>query len=159
MTDAAPSRPPLLRRSDGRLVAGVATGIAEHLGVPVAVVRLLFALLTVNGIGALTYFGLWLLVPAEGDDPGWMRLRSPRQALRTVLKTRPGDDPHRRAKLIGYALIGVATTSVLGALGLNFGGGSLLPLSIAGVGALLIWTRAPEAQREQWSSDARRVGS
>ena len=159
VTDAAPSRPPLLRRSDGRLVAGVATGVAEHLGVPVAVVRLLFALLTVNGIGALVYFGLWLLVPAAGDDPDWMRLRSPRRALRAVLKSGPGDDPHRRAKLLGFVLIGVATTSILRAFGLDFGGGSVLPLSIAGIGALLIWTRAPEAQREQWSSDARRVGS
>jgi signal transduction histidine kinase len=39
------------------------------------------------------------------------------------------------------------------------GGNSLLPLSIAGIGALLIWTRAPEAQREQWSSDAKRMSS
>lgn len=140
-------------------MAGVATGVAAHLGVPVAAVRIVFALLMTNGIGALTYFGLWLLVPADGDDAARMRLRSPRQALRTVLKQRPGDDPHRRAKLLGYVLLGVAVSSLLGAFGLNFGSHSLLPISVAGIGALLIWTRAPEAQREQWSSDARRVGS
>jgi signal transduction histidine kinase/phage shock protein PspC (stress-responsive transcriptional regulator) len=150
----------LLRRSDGRLVAGVTTGIAQHLGVPVAVVRIVFALLMVNGIGGLAYIGLWLLVPEENDDgSGRSRLRSPRQALRTVLRQRPGDDPHRRGKLLGYVLLGIATSSLLGFFGLNFGSNSLLPLSIAGVGALLIWTRASEAQREQWSSDARRVGS
>ncbi|HEY2792395.1 MAG TPA: PspC domain-containing protein, partial [Micromonosporaceae bacterium] len=159
MTDA-PSRPPLQRRSAGRLVAGVATGIAQHLGVPVAAVRIVFALLMTNGIGALAYFGLWLLVPDEHDDgSGRTRLRSPRKALRAVLKQRRGDDPHRRAKLLGYVLLGVAVSSLLGAFGLNFGTNSLLPISVAGIGALLIWTRAPEAQREQWSSDARRVGS
>ena len=141
-------------------MAGVATGVARHLGVPVAAVRVVFALLMVNGIGGLAYVGLWLLVPDEHDDgSGRTRLRSPRQALRTVLRHRPGDDPHRRAKLLGYILLGLATSSLLGFFGLNFGGNSLLPLSIAGIGALLIWTRAPEAQREQWSSDARRVGS
>ena len=159
MTEAT-TRPPLLRRSEGRLVAGVATGVAQHLGVPVWVVRVVFALLMVNGIGGLAYVGLWLLVPDEHDDgSGRSRLRSPRQALRTVLRHRPGDDPHRRAKLLGYILLGIASSSLLGFFGLNFGGNSLLPLSIGGIGALLIWSRAPVAQREQWSSDARRVGS
>ena len=158
VTDAAPSRPPLLRRSEGRLVAGVATGVAQHLGVPLAAVRIAFALLMTNGIGALAYIGLWLLVPADSDADR-LRLRSPRAALRTVLRQRPGDDPHRRAKLLGYLLLGAAVSSLLGAFGLNFGSNSLLPISVAGIGALLIWTRAPEAQREQWSSDARRVGS
>jgi signal transduction histidine kinase/phage shock protein PspC (stress-responsive transcriptional regulator) len=156
----APTRPPLLRRSDGRLLAGVASGIAHHLGVPVAAVRVVFALLMVNGIGGLAYVGLWLLVPDEHDDgSGRSRLRRPRQVPRAIFRTQPGDDPHRRAKLLGYILLGLATSSLLGFFGLNFGGNSLLPLSIAGIGALLIWTRAPEAQREQWSSDARRVGS
>ena len=159
MTDA-PTRPPLLRRSDGRLVAGVALGVARHLGVPVALVRIVFALLMANGVGGLAYIGLWLLVPDENDDgSGRTRLRSPRQFLRALLRHRPGDVPHRRAKLLGYIFLGLATSSILGFFGLNWGGNSLLPLSIAGVGALLIWTRAPEAQREQWSSDARRVGS
>ena len=154
---AAPDRPPLVRRHDGRLLAGVATGIAEHVGVSVTVVRVVFAVLLVNGIGALAYIGLWLLVPAEDDDgSGRTRLRSPRQLLRSVLHQQPGDDPHRRAKLLGYALLGMASGSLFGLFGINVGGHSVLPLSIALFGALLIWWRAPEAQREQWSSDARR---
>ena len=157
-TGSASGRPPLLRRREGRLLAGVATGVAAHLGLPVTAVRIVFALFTVNGIGALAYIGLWLLVPDEVDD-GHGRLRGPRYLVRAVLRQRPGDDPHRRAKLLGYALLGIAVTSVLGALGVNVGGGSVLPISIAGIGALLIWWRAPEAQREQWTSDARRVSS
>ena len=145
-----------MRRSDGRLVAGVASGIARHLGVNVAVVRVVFALLVVNGIGALAYIAFWILVPDEHDDgSGRSRLRRPREAIRAVLRSHPGDDPHRRRKLLGYLLLGVAAASLLGALGLDLGGHSLLPLSVAGVGALLIWWRAPEAQREQWTHDAR----
>jgi signal transduction histidine kinase/phage shock protein PspC (stress-responsive transcriptional regulator) len=150
------SRPPLVRRSEGRLVAGVAGGIARHLGVNVAVVRVVFALLVVNGIGAFAYIAFWILVPDELDDgSGRTRLRRPREAIRAVLRNRPDDDPHRRRKLVGYVLLGVATASLLGALGLDLGGHSLLPLSVAGVGALLIWWRAPQAQREQWTHDAR----
>jgi signal transduction histidine kinase/phage shock protein PspC (stress-responsive transcriptional regulator) len=154
------TRAPLVRRREGRLLAGVATGIAAHLGVPVLAVRIVFAVLVVNGIGVLAYVGLWLLVPGDGDErSSWSRLRSPRQAMRTLLHSSRDDDPHRRLKLVGYALVGAAAGGLLGALGLNVGGPSLAPLSVAGIGALLIWWRAPDAQRERWTSDARRYGS
>jgi signal transduction histidine kinase/phage shock protein PspC (stress-responsive transcriptional regulator) len=150
----------LLRRSDGRLVAGVANGVARHLGVNVALVRILFALLAVNGVGGLAYLALWLLVPDESDDgSGHTRLTRPRDAVRAVLRARPGDDPHRRRKLFAYVLFAMAAGSVLGAFGVHIGGSSGIPLLVASLGALLIWWRAPEAQREQWSTDARRYGS
>ena len=150
------TRPQLVRRTDGRLVAGVAGGIAQHLGINVAVVRVVFALLAVNGVGVLAYIAFWILVPDEHDDgSGHSRLRRPHEAIRAVLHVRPGDDPHRRRKLVGYLLLGIAAASLFGALGLNVGGHSLLPLSVAGVGALLIWWRAPEAQRAKWTHDAR----
>ena len=154
-------RPPLLRRDDGRLIAGVAAGIARHLGVNVALVRAIFAVLVPSGVGGLAYIALWILVPGEYDDEsGDSRLRSPRQALRTALRRRPGDDPHRRRKLIGYLLLGAAVAAIAGALGMNVGGGrSVLPLSVAGVGALLIWWRSPETQRAQWTAEARHYGS
>jgi signal transduction histidine kinase len=53
----------------------------------------------------------------------------------------------------------MAAASLLGAFGLHAGGGSGIPVTVAVIGALLIWWRAPEAQRAQWSSDARRYGS
>jgi len=156
-----PDRPPLLRRDDGRLIAGVAAGIARHLGVNVAVVRAVFAILMPSGVGGFAYIALWILVPGEYDEAsGDSRLRSPRQALRTALRRRPGDDPHRRRKLIGYLILGAAVAAIVGALGLKVGSGrSLLPLSVAGIGALLIWWRSPETQRAQWTAEARHYGS
>jgi signal transduction histidine kinase/phage shock protein PspC (stress-responsive transcriptional regulator) len=159
-TTGARTRPPLVRRTEGRLVAGVSGGIARHLGVNVAIVRVAFALLAVNGVGAIAYLAAWLLVPDESDDgSGRTRLRRPRDVVRAVVRDRPGDDPHRRRKLLAYVLLGMAAGSVFGALGVNIGGRSGLPLLVAGIGALLIWSRAPEAQREQWTTDARRYGS
>ena len=159
-TERSTSRPPLVRRSEGRMVAGVAGGIAQQLGLNVTLVRILFTLLTVNGIGFLVYFAIWLLVPDDTDDgSGTTRLRRPRQIVRTVLRTRPGEDPHRRQKLIAYLILGSAIGSLLSAFGLHTGTASGLPLTVAVIGAGLIWWRAPEAQRAQWSSDARRYGS
>jgi len=152
------ARPSLVRRTDGRLIAGVCTGIATHLKLNVAVVRVVFALLGVNGVGVLAYIAFWILVPGDSAE-GALRLRRPRDVVRAVLRNHPGDDPHRRRKLLAYLLVGAAAASILGATGIGWGGHSTLPLSVAGVGALLIWWRTPEAQRAQWTRDARHYGS
>ncbi|HET6909659.1 MAG TPA: PspC domain-containing protein [Mycobacteriales bacterium] len=149
-------RPPLVRKRDGRLVAGVARGIADHLGVNVTLVRVVFAVLAANGVGGLAYLALWLLVPGE---EGAAPLRNLRDFVRAFLRWRPGDELHRRRKLIMYVAIGAVTGSILDATGVGFGSHSLLPLSVAGVGALLIWWRSPESQRAQWTQDAKRYGT
>lgn len=153
----AEERPALVRRTDGRLLAGVAVGIATHLDVSVTLVRILFALFLANGIGPLAYLALWLLLPAVPE--GSLRVRHPRDVLRALLRNRPGDLPHRRRTLVLYAVGGSLVASVFGAFGLGFGGRSGLPLSVALVGALLIWWRAPQAQRTRWTLDARRYGT
>jgi signal transduction histidine kinase/phage shock protein PspC (stress-responsive transcriptional regulator) len=65
-----------VRRQDGRIVAGVATGIADALGVDANIVRCGFLVLTLaGGVGALLYGAAWLLVPAaEMDAPPARRL-------------------------------------------------------------------------------------
>ena len=156
---AGRTRPPLVRHSDGRLLAGVATGIARHLGVRVAIVRVIFALLAVNGIGGLAYLAFWLLVPEQADGDDGLRLRRPRDFVRAVTRDLPGDVPNRRRKLLLYVLGAVVGASILSGIGIHFGGSSLLPLSVAGVGALLIWWSSPETQRAQWTRDAKHYTS
>ena len=57
------------RATDGRLVAGVARGLADHLGVNVVLVRIAFVVLVpFGGLGALAYLIAWLLVPVEGSQ-------------------------------------------------------------------------------------------
>jgi signal transduction histidine kinase len=125
----------------------VAGGIADHLDVPVLVVRAVLAVLAGSGIGFLAYIALWVLVPA--DVPGRYPLLLPH-------------GPQRRAQLrtlAGYAVVAIVVSGVLGIFGSPFGGGTLGPLTLAGVGALLIWRRTSADQRERWTSDARRYGS
>lgn len=68
---AGPSapRPPLRRRRDGRLLAGVLAGVADHLGLDVAVARILFVVLTVMTQGAfiLAYILGWIFIPEETE--------------------------------------------------------------------------------------------
>jgi len=68
MTEAKPPKR-LLRTRDGRLVAGVCSGLAEYFAIDVNVVRLIFLALAVItfGVGALIYLAAWVVIPEEGE--------------------------------------------------------------------------------------------
>ncbi len=67
-----------LRPSQGRLLGGVSTAVADELTIDVTLVRLVFIVLTFAwGLGLLIYGLLWLLM-ANADD---RTNRSPRQRL------------------------------------------------------------------------------
>ncbi|WP_111648683.1 PspC domain-containing protein [Actinoplanes lutulentus] len=61
----------LYRPRDHRIVAGVAAGLARHLGLPVLAVRIaLVVLLGFNALGLLLYAAYWAVLPQEarGDE-------------------------------------------------------------------------------------------
>lgn len=66
---ALPVATPRLHRSrDGRLLGGVAAGIAAHLGVRAVAVRVAFVvLLSFSGLGALLYAVFWAILPAAPE--------------------------------------------------------------------------------------------
>jgi len=58
----------LYRPLENRMIAGVAAGVARYLGVDVAVVRIVLAVLAVaGGAGVPVYLLGWLLIPEEGS--------------------------------------------------------------------------------------------
>jgi phage shock protein C len=58
----------LERPRKGRLVAGVAAGLAGYFDVDATLVRLAFAVVAcIGGIGILMYLAGWLLIPEEGE--------------------------------------------------------------------------------------------
>jgi phage shock protein PspC (stress-responsive transcriptional regulator) len=59
-----------LRRSgDGKMLAGVAGGIARYLNADVTLVRVIIAALALfTGAGVALYIAAWLLIPADGQD-------------------------------------------------------------------------------------------
>jgi phage shock protein C len=60
----------LQRTRDGRLIAGVGSGIARYLGVDPVLVRLAFVVLTAFGAaGILLYAACWILMPEDEPAP------------------------------------------------------------------------------------------
>ncbi len=56
----------LIRPSEGRMLAGVASGLANYAGIDVLIVRIAFVALTFLGCaGIAIYLACWLLMPAE----------------------------------------------------------------------------------------------
>jgi phage shock protein C len=61
----------LYRSRSDRMLSGVCGGLGQYLGIDSTLVRLIFVLLTLGqGIGALVYLALWLIVPLEGEPGG-----------------------------------------------------------------------------------------
>lgn len=59
---------PLYRSRSHRMIGGVVGGLAEYLGIDVALARVLFVLLSVVSAafpGLLVYLLLWMAVPRE----------------------------------------------------------------------------------------------
>ena len=59
----------LVRTRDGRIVAGVCSGLGEYFGIDANLIRVIVAVLTVftGGVGALAYLAAWVVIPEEGE--------------------------------------------------------------------------------------------
>ena len=59
----------LIRTREGRLVAGVCSGLGEYAGIDPTVVRLIFVALAVVtfGVFVLVYLTAWIVIPEEGE--------------------------------------------------------------------------------------------
>ncbi len=116
-------QPPLERKLQRKVVAGVAAGLAERWGIGVTWVRLGFVVLSVFGLlGVFLYAAGWVLMPADdGTEP---------ISEMVVRRIRAGDS------WIGAALIGLAALIVIGSL--DFVSGSLaLAVGLFVLGVLL----------------------
>jgi phage shock protein C len=58
------------RRGDGRIIAGVCRGIADHYGFSPFLVRLLFVIFAITGASELAYLVLWILMPKRSRGAG-----------------------------------------------------------------------------------------
>ncbi len=130
-------RPPLHRHRSSRVIAGVSSGIAEHLGVPVLWVRVIFAVLAgLGGAGLVGYALLWVFVPATEAGAG------------------QPDTSRERQQAAGLVVLGVGLALAGAALGNAWGGWVTGPLGIALVGAAVVWREADASQRTRWRSGA-----
>ncbi|GAB2886145.1 ATP-binding protein [Nocardioides pacificus] len=136
------------------VVGGVAGGLARHLALPVAWIRIAFVLLSgVGGFGAVLYAGLWLVLPADQERTA--------QAPGLESHTRGGRRPGRATRFTdagpAVVLAALAFGAVL-AIEAAFGRGAVLWPMVLGAGGLtLLWRQADEAQRERWLDTTGRI--
>jgi phage shock protein C len=59
----------LVRTRDGRIVAGVCSGLGAYFGIDANLIRVILAVITVftGGFGALAYLAAWVVIPEEGE--------------------------------------------------------------------------------------------
>lgn len=58
----------ITRSRTDRTIAGVAGGLANYFGIDPLFVRIAFVVLAlINGLGAILYLVLWLIIPNEGS--------------------------------------------------------------------------------------------
>ncbi len=140
--EAQPRR--LVRRPEGKMIAGVCTGLAAYLGVDVVAVRIGVVLLAVfTGIGFIGYLVAWLVMPmaAEGEP---------------VPPVPGGNPPFDRANAGRWVGIGAI---ILGAIILfrnfwDFKGGIFWGVLLVGIG-IAVWSREFSGPRPPRSAPPR----
>jgi signal transduction histidine kinase/phage shock protein PspC (stress-responsive transcriptional regulator) len=146
-TDEPPVRK-LYRSADGRMLGGVARGLAGHLGLPVIWVRLVFlALFLADGLGVLVYAVFWIVVPLGVGG---------RSGPRSVFAT--GPDGRRRLRKPDKGQVVALVALTIGAVGfvtsVDLGGEAnryVWPTLLVGVGVVLVWRQADNARRASWT--------
>jgi signal transduction histidine kinase len=137
----AEPRPLFARSSNDRVIAGVAGGLAERLGVDPVVVRLAFVVLALaGGVGVVLYVVLWAIGRAETETrPAW----------------RAGGDGQRTVAAVSI-VIGVLL--VLRSTHLWFGDALVWPVALAAVGSAIIWVRFDRSRARTRGADGRGGG-
>lgn len=126
-----------VRVSDGRVVAGVARGLATHLGTDVLIVRIAFLVLALGrGAGVVLYAALWVLAPLETES-GELREERP-------------SETGELGYLLALGAFVVGGLLAARAVGVGLGGPVLWPLAVAGFGVVIVWRQVDDVQRARF---------
>jgi len=152
----------LYRSAEGRMLGGVARGLAGHLGLPVSWVRIVFIALSVaNGLGVLLYAAFWFVVPLGTGGVG----AGHRTGTAGLTEAVAGPDGLRRRILRKpdkgqlFAVLALIVAIFVTADNLQFGAANtyLWPVVLIGIGVALVWRQADNSRRAHWVEVGRRA--
>ncbi|HEY7597324.1 MAG TPA: PspC domain-containing protein [Actinophytocola sp.] len=125
------------RRRNGRAVAGVAGGIADHLEIRVLWVRLAFAVLAaLGGAGVLAYGLLWVFVPQQSRE------EAQNQVEKEVSRK-------ERQQARGLIALGIGLAIGAGTLSGTLNGWVAGGIGVTLVGIALVWREADDSTRRR----------
>ncbi len=148
--DDEPPLRKLYRSAEGRMLGGVARGLAGHLGLPVPWVRIaLVVLCTVNGLGVVLYAAFWVVVPlGTGGVQAASRTAARRPSLIRRIDKRP---------VLALFVLFAAVMVVGDPLPFGPANAYLWPLILIAVGVVVVWRQADNARRSHWVEVGRRT--
>ncbi|AYY14434.1 ATP-binding protein [Actinobacteria bacterium YIM 96077] len=146
--DREPEPPRFARGSDGRLIGGVASGLATYFGIQPLTVRIAFCVLSgISGFGVVLYAALWIFTPSADDVARQEENASPAgiaAASRAGRRWRSAGHPlsARRGdlgQLAAILLLGLGAFLILGQTPLGLRAEVAFPLLLTAVGLALVW--------------------
>jgi signal transduction histidine kinase len=149
-----PAAPRFRRRRDGKMLAGVCGGLADHLGLDPLHVRVGFALLAaLSGFGLLLYGAYWIVVPQEERHPAAPAgiAAASRRGLRQRVRRRAEDT----GQLVALLVLGVGLVLLLNATPFGVASNLLWPALVVAAGLALLWRQADEVEQDLAADSAR----
>lgn len=147
-----PSRLPLRRPDRGRVLGGVAAGLALHLNISVRLVRAVLVLLVpFGGVGLGLYVFWWVTVPV--GDPLAVAGDERPAALNRLARPQESQTVQRIRRLpwteiaVGLALLAGAVALLLARAGTDVVGSWVVPVLLLVAGAALAWSQLDAVQR------------
>ncbi|MCK8677220.1 ATP-binding protein [Streptomyces lichenis] len=139
----------LYRSADGRMLGGVARGLAGHLGLPVVWVRFAFlALFLSNGLGVLLYAAFWIAVPLGVGG----RASESRSVFETTADGRRRLRKPDRGQVVAMVALAIGAVAFAGSVDFGAGAGRYVwPTLLVGVGVVLVWRQVDNARRARWT--------
>ncbi|MFJ3101231.1 PspC domain-containing protein [Streptomyces sp. NPDC086835] len=143
----------LYRSADGRMLGGVARGLAGHLGLPVIWVRLVFlGLFLADGLGAVLYAVFWIVVPLGVGG----RAAEPRSVFETTPDGRRRLRKPDKGQLFAMVALLFGAAIFVGNVDMRGSNRYVWPTLLIGAGVVLVWRQADNARRARWTDVGRR---
>lgn len=121
------------------MVAGVAGGIADRLGVDPVLVRIGFVVLSFAGLLGLALYGLlWAVTPVATEQ------------------TQAPPRPPTVQQAVALSLITLGVMLLLRRAGLWLGDVLVFPVLIAAAGSAIVWARGDDEERQRWNRSSER---
>jgi signal transduction histidine kinase len=151
--DDEPPLRKLYRSAEGRMLGGVARGLAGHLALPVSWVRIAFVVLcSVNGLGVVLYAAFWVVVPLGTGGVEAASRRAARGPGRRRLLRKIDKGPVLALCVLLAAVFVVGDPLPFGPVNAY-----LWPLILITLGVVVVWRQADNARRSHWAEVGRRT--